>query len=102
MVCKYVILILRSVSEVFTVETVKDNVDGNVELCLSVEKMMYSAGYTHTQDLGGSYIGPEINAMLRIQISELERPDFLYVNMFGQEMNREVLPSLVFIYKAIS
>ena len=52
---------------------------------------MYSSAFkTSHQDLGGTYIAPEISMVLRVQISELERSDFNYVNMFGPETVTEV------------
>lgn len=63
-----------------------------VLLYFTVDIMMYSVGYTQSQDLGGSYLGPDINTVLRVQLSELERPDFTYISMFGREMNTEVCP----------
>ena len=53
--------------------------------------MMYSSTFkTSHQDLGGTYIAPEISMVLRVQISELERSDFNYVNLFGPETVAEV------------
>ena len=52
---------------------------------------MYSSAFkTSNQDLGGTYIAPEISMVLRVQISELERSDFNYVNLFGPETVTEV------------
>ena len=51
---------------------------------------MYPSSFKHAQDLNnGSYIAPDISPVLRIQIAELERPDFVYVNMFGRDTDRE-------------
>jgi len=55
-----------------------------------VDVIMYNAGYAINQDLGGSYMGPDISPILRIQISELERNDFTFINMYGREMIEEV------------
>ncbi|XP_052802785.1 sphingomyelin phosphodiesterase 4-like isoform X2 [Mya arenaria] len=63
---------------------------GLPQLLREAEKTMYNCGYGQVHDMGGSYISPDISAILRIQISELERPDFQYVNMFGREMHNEV------------
>ena len=53
--------------------------------------MMYSSAFkTSHQDLGGTYIAPELSMVLRVQISELERSDFNYINMFGPETVSEV------------
>ena len=52
---------------------------------------MYSSAFKMSnQDLGGTYIAPEISMVLRVQISELERSDFNYVNLFGPETVTEV------------
>lgn len=52
--------------------------------------MMYSSAYRQIQDLEGSYMVPEVSTVLRIQISELERPEFTYTLMFGRETQTEV------------
>ena len=52
---------------------------------------MYSSAFkTSHQELGGTYIAPEISMVLRVQISELERSDFNYCNLFGSETLAEV------------
>ena len=57
----------------------------------SVEKMMYSSAFKSShQDLGGTYIAPELSMVLRVQMSELERSDFNYIDLFGQETISEV------------
>ena len=52
---------------------------------------MYSSAFKSShQDLGGTYIAPELSMVLRVQMSELERSDFNYIDLFGQETISEV------------
>ncbi|XP_053375366.1 sphingomyelin phosphodiesterase 4-like isoform X2 [Mercenaria mercenaria] len=70
------------------------------QLLREAEKMMYPLAYKQLQDLGGSYIAPELSTLLRFQISELERPEFHYINMFGRETETEVQQLLQQIHTA--
>lgn len=52
------------------------------DLCSS----LFRPGHvTSPHDLGGSYLSPETNLNLHTQISELEKPGFQYVLLFGEE-----------------
>ena len=56
----------------------------------SAEKMMYSSLFKQSDELGSSYLAHEFSMVLRVQLSELERPDFTYVNLFGRETEKQV------------
>ena len=43
-----------------------------------------------SRDLGGSYVAPDVSPLLRIQMADLERPNFMYVHMFGQHTIKQV------------
>lgn len=45
---------------------------------------------TSPHDLGGSYLSPETNLNLHTQISELEKPGFQYVLLFGVETIQDI------------
>ncbi|KAL4223981.1 sphingomyelin phosphodiesterase 4 [Mactra antiquata] len=58
------------------------------QLLREVEKILF--GPVYKTDLSGSYIASELSTVLRIQISELERPDFNYISLFGHETESQI------------
>ncbi|XP_052229372.1 sphingomyelin phosphodiesterase 4-like isoform X2 [Dreissena polymorpha] len=75
---------------------------GFPQMLREVERLMYNSGYRQHQDLGGSCIAPDLTAILRVQISDLERPDFQYINLFGRQTDAEMQHLLRQIHAAKS